>query len=162
VQKSYAFLMEALDHKQKLFVEARALGSVPVVAARVAGYDDPDKAAKDLERDSTVRMAVESAVRLESARRASTKDEVREMLRDAYRNAEQAGDQIRAAREIGLLDGHYEETKKKIEITGSIDVVRKQMTNAGEDDLMKLAAYEGEFEVLDFVEDDGAVPRLSS
>ena len=122
VQKSHAFLMEALDAKQKLYVEARARGSVPVVAARVAGYADPDSACRELDRDSTVRMAVETAVRLESARRASTKDEVREMFRDAYRSADAAGDMIRAAREIGLLDGHYAEQKKEITITGTVDV----------------------------------------
>jgi len=162
VLKSHSFLMESLDTKQQLFVEARARGSVPVVAARIAGYKDPDEAAIDLMKDSSVRMATEAAIRLDAQKRAFSKDDVRQMLHDAYLNSANSTEQRQAAREIGLLEGHYEE-KKKLEITGTIDVIRKQMTTSGDEQLARIAAYEGDFEILDFDEEvTGAVPRLSS
>lgn len=146
--KSYAFLYEALSPQQKLYVDARALGSVPVVAARCAGYDDPDAVARVIEHDATVRLCVESAIRLEAQNSAVTAKDVEEGLKDAVRMAANSTELRQAWRELGLLRGHYE--PKKVEVGGSIEVIQKQITQMTDNELADMATIDGEFEVLDF------------
>lgn len=148
--KSHAFLMAALDEKQKLYVESRALGSMPVAAARVAGYADPDRAGTSLEADTTVRMAVEVATRLKSREHKITRDTVLQWLQDAYLAASTSTEMVGAAREIAKLLGLYE--PQTINVNKTLTLRQEQITQLSDRDLAELAggAIDGEFEVLEF------------
>ena len=149
-RKSHAFLMEALDAKQRIYVDARALGSLPVQAARCAGYNNPDDAAYTLEQDSTVRMAVEVTIRLRAREHQITREDVLAMLQDAYRNAATSTEMVAAAREIGKLLGHYE--PQKIDINKSVEIKQQQIRNMSDEELLKLSreVIDGDYQLLDF------------
>lgn len=142
--------MEAMDSKQRMYVEARALGSVPVVAARMSGYKDPDGAALELERDATVRMALEVTIRLRARQHQVTREDVLGMLQDAYRNAATSTEMVNAAREIGKLLGHYE--PQKIDIQKTVTMKQEQIKSLSDEELLQLSkdSIDGEFEILDF------------
>lgn len=162
VHKSHAFLMEALSPQQRIYVESRALGSVPVVAARVAGFPDPDYTALEIERDPTVRLAVEAAIRMRAHQTRVTRLDVENGLLDAVRMAENSTELRAAWRELGLLGGHYDQTKKvEVEVKQSSEQLQKQMKSAPDGELARMAVIEGEYEILDFEEEEtGAVARL--
>jgi phage terminase small subunit len=149
--KSLAFLLEALDSKQRLYVDARVHGSVPQQAARVAGYADPDAAAARLEKDSTVLMAVEVSLRMSVRKHAVTKEDVIAGLMDALRISTTATEQIAAWREIGKIVGAYEPTV--ININKIVTHKQEQLRQLPDTELAKLAggAIDAEYEVLDFV-----------
>lgn len=149
-RKSHAFLMAALDSKQRMYIEARTLGSVPVAAARMAGYKKPDETALELERDTTVRTALEISIRLKAREHQVTRDDVLGMLQDAYRNAVTATEMVNAAKEIGRLLGHYE--PQKIDIQKTVTLKQEQLKSLSDEDLLRLTkdAIDGDFELLDF------------
>jgi len=147
--KTYSFLMEGLGVKERLYVEARAMGSVPVVAARSAGFSESDAKIYRLETDPAIRMAVESAIRIHVHDRTVTRDDVRSGLLDAVRMSANSTELRAAWRELGLLEGHYE--PKKVEVKGSMEEIQRAILGSSDDDLAKLAALPGEFTVLDFV-----------
>lgn len=162
VLKSHSFLMEALDAKQKIYVDARAMGSVPVVAARVAGFPDPEATALVIERDPTIKMAVEAAIRVYAREASVTRRDVEEGLKDAVRMAANSTELRQAWRELGQLHGYYDQ-KTKVEIGGAVELIHKQMKTATDDDLAKLAVLDGDYQVLDFEEEEtGAIARLES
>ena len=152
-RKTHAFLMEALDAKQKLYIESRAMGSVPVVAARVAGYTHPDEAAIELEADRTVRMALEVSIRLKARELKVTREDVMGWMLDAYRNAATSTEMLAAAKEIARLNGLYE--PQRLEINKTVEIRQEQLRNMSDDELLKLAgeAIEADYEVLDFEPD---------
>lgn len=150
-RKSLAFLLESLDAKQKLYVDARVNGSVPVIAARVAGYGSPDHAAMELEADPQIRMTLELSVRMKARQTTITREDVVGWMLDAMRNASTSTEQLNAAKEIGKILGHYEPTK--IDINKTVTLKKEQISQMGDEDLLKLAkdALDADYEILDFV-----------
>ncbi len=149
-RKSHAFLMAALDQKQKLYVEARMLGSVPVVAARMAGYKSPDESALELERDPTVRMAVEVSVRMQAREAKVTREDVLGWMQDAMRNATSSTEQLNAAKEIARLLNFYEPVR--VDINKTVTMRQEQLRSLSDEELLKLSrdTVDGEYQLLDF------------
>jgi hypothetical protein len=148
--RSLAFLREALTSQQGVYVESRANGTVPVVAARVAGYADPDAASAELEADTTVRMAIEAASRVKQRQQAITREDVISGFLDAVALATTATEVVAAWREIGKINGLYE--PQKVEITKTL----KDLTRLKDEELVRLAPLDGDFRVLDFTEEGDA------
>ena len=149
LRKTHAFISNTLDSRQQLYVDARAAGSVPVVAARVAGYTDPDATAARFESDATMRLAVESTIRVRAYEHKITRDDILEGLQDALRNAATSTEQRLALESIAKLLDMY--SPKRVEVSGSIDVVAKQIKDASDTDLAALT-MDAEYEILDFEE----------
>lgn len=159
-RKSHAFLMASLDTKQKLYVESRVLGSVPVVAARVAGYRNPDKKVVELENEPQIRMAVELSVRLKARETEITRDDVVGWMMDALRNSVTATEQLNAAKEIGKLLGHYEPTR--VDINKTVTLKQEQLRSMDDADLLRIAkdTIDGNYEILDFEPEPRLEPAM--
>jgi len=142
-QKSFFYLMESLGPKDRLYVEARARGSMPVVAARLAGFSDPDAKSEDLEKNPMVRTAIEYAIRTAIHELRLTRSDVINGLLDAVRAAQSSGDLTMAWREIGKLIGAY--APQKIEHSGEIKITKEQINALPDEELAKMAALPGEF-----------------
>jgi len=142
---TFQFLTEQMSVQQKLYIEARCNGSSPVAAARMAGYRDPDHEALRLEADTTVRAAVESAIRVKSRQLAITRNDVLNGFLDAARIASTAMEQIAAWREIGKMIGAYEPDKPQEK---DVTPTKDQLENLSDDELAQRAGIEGE--LIDF------------
>jgi len=147
-QRSFEYLMESLSSAQRLYVEARARGSLPVPAARIAGFSDANEAARVLESDPTVRSAVEMCIRTEAHRQALTRSDVLEKLHDALMVAENTSEQVSALREYSKIQGYYE--PQRLEVSGEIKHSIERMAQLSDVELAKLTAIDGEYTPLDF------------
>ena len=139
---------EILSSKELLYVESRMAGSPPVVAARMAGYEDPDAKAPDLESDARIRQALEELIRFQTAERKLTRDDVLSGFLDATRMAQTATELTGAWREIGRVIGAYEPQKLDVNVN-SMD----RLKESSDEELLELAALEGEYKVLSFDDD---------
>lgn len=155
-RKQFDFLLACLDPKQQIYVESRSKGSVPVAAARMAGFKDPDEAALRLEKDLTVRTAIEHGLRVASHAASITRTEVINMLKDAFHLASTSAEMTAAAREIGKIIGAYAPTR--VETTHNVKVTQEQIKDMSDEDLSKLA-IDGEFSVVPEEGADAPVPQ---
>lgn len=152
-RKSLHYLLESLAPKERLYVEARVRGSVPVVAARLAGYADPDEAARELESREMVRAAVEYGIRVAAYELKITRDDVVNGLLDAIRSASTAGEQIAGWKEIGKLLGHYAPTKSEVSVEHKAG--KEAVKKLSDEQLAKMAAVDAEFVRLEDDEEEG-------
>jgi len=157
---TFCYVTGELTPKQRLYVEARALGSVPVVAARIAGFKKADMAAVELEADSMVRQALDMQVRVKARERAITREVVLDWMMDAMRNASTSSEQLAAAREIGKMLGFYEPAK--VQVNTTIEVRKQELMTKSADELLALAgdSIEGQFRLLDFEPEAPAAEAL--
>lgn len=146
-QKSLHYLLESIGPKGRLYVEARCRGSVPVVAARMAGFSDPDAKAEELERSDMVRTAIEYAIRAQLHELRITRNDVINGFLDAVRLAESSFEVTAAWREIGKVIGAY--APQKVEISGSVALAKEKLEKLPDEELAKLAAIDAEFVVLE-------------
>ena len=144
---SLQHLLESLNPKERLYVQARAQGSVPAAAARVAGYVDPDTKAGELEQNTMVRTAIEYVLRVQAHEQVFTKRDVVNGIHDAIHVAGTAGEKISGWKEIGKIEGHYAPTKVKVE--GEIRHTKEAVQKLSDEELAQMAAIEGEFVRLD-------------
>jgi len=140
--KSWRYLMAALEPKQQLYVELRTQGSTPVVAASMAGYADPDATAARLEKDLTVRTAIEYSLRKLSHETQVTRNDVINMFQDAFRVASTSGEMTMAAREIGKIIGAY--APIQIETKSHVHITKEKIAGMSDEELARMAAIEGE------------------
>lgn len=149
-QKSLRYLLESLNPKERLYVEARANGSVPVAAARIAGYADPDEEAGRLEKNQMVRQALEYSLRVMAHEQVFTRRDVINGILDAIHVAATAGEKITGYKEIAKIEGHYAPTKVKVE--GEIKHTKEAVEKLSDEELAQMAAIDVEFVRL---EDEG-------
>jgi phage terminase small subunit len=158
---SFKDALNQLTPKQRIFVERVAEGSSYMAAARAAGYGSPSSEASKVSKHPKVVAALEALNADVSERMITSKLEVERMMLEAYHNAETAGEQVMAAREIGKLHGHYAPTKTETQHTHTGTITHqadaRKMSHA---DLLKIAddkrqltrdepePIEGEFEVV--------------
>jgi hypothetical protein len=153
--KSYNYLMAGLESRQRIYVEARTNGSVPVVAARMAGYADPDAMAETLEKDLTVRTALEYSIRKLAHEVNVTRNDVINMMQDAFRVAATSGEMTAAAREIGKIIGAY--APIQIHTKSDVRVTQEKLREMTDEELARMAAIDGTAERVD----DGEVPQTT-
>lgn len=146
--KSRALAIENLSTQEVAYVESRLVGNPPVVAARIAGMDDPAEDSVRLEKDLRVRAAIEASVKLNVYERQLTRDDVLAGFMDAVNMSQTATELVAAWREIGKVIGAYE--PQKIELTARN---KEQLQELNDSDLAKIAAIEGEYSLVDFDED---------
>lgn len=142
--------LAALTAPQKLYVQARSLGSPPVVAARIAGFRKPDVTAAELEADQRIRYALQMSARVKARERQITREVVLDWMVDAMRNAATSTEQLAAAREIGKMLGFYEPAK--VQINATIEVRKQELMAKSDEELLALAGdtLDGQFRLLDF------------
>lgn len=145
-QKNLRYLQEALTAQEQIYVEARARGSLPVAAARVAGFKGPDTAAKALEAREDVRLAVEYTIRHDLHKAHYTRSDVIRGFEDAFRAATTSMEMTAAMREIAKIEGHY--APQKAELTVRVE----DLAGASDEDLARMAAIDGEF--VDLTDED--------
>lgn len=156
-QRSKSAALSTLSEAEQTYVEARINGSAPVVAARIAGMDPPDERAMALERDERVKQAVAAAVKVATLEKTLTREDVLAGLMDAVNMAATATEMVAAWREVGKVIGAYEPQKIDMTIT-----TRQQMEQMDDDDLLRAAAIEGEFELVEFTEADDSQSQKPS
>lgn len=143
-------LRAEMSPKEAVYVEARMNGSNPVAAARVAGFPNPDEDSIRLETRPLIREAMKAHARVAMHRMALTRDDVLAGFLDAVNMAQTATELTGAWREIGKMIGAYEPKKIDLTIKGANAV--KELSD---EQLLELAAVDGEFEVLSFEDEDG-------
>lgn len=142
--------LDTLTSKEVLYVEGRLAGSPPTVAARMAGMSDPFEDGARMEKDLRIRDAMEATIKLATAERQLTRDDVLAGLMDAVHMSATATELVAAWREIGKVIGAYEPTRVDLNITN-----QRQLQELDDAQLAKVAAIEGEYTVLDFADEDG-------
>lgn len=146
-RKRLVLVMDNLNAREQLYVEARTLGSPPVVCARIAGFDDPDKDALRLESNPVIHEAIRAHIQTERAGTIVSREDVLQGFLDAVRMSATATELTGAWREIGKLTGAYE--PKKVELTYRNAESLRQMSD---DELLQAAAIEGEY--VDLADED--------
>jgi hypothetical protein len=151
-----ATLLEPLTHKQRLFCEAKLRGATDVQAAREAGYADPRKEACKIAKMPGIKEALQGVRAISARELGRTREQLDEMLMQAWTSAANAMEQVAVVRELGKLHGLYAPTKHEHKVDTKVEHVA-QLANLSTDDLRKLAAgdlsmlpspdvLEGEFE----------------
>ena len=148
-----------LSEKQRLYVQARLTGMTPLIAARSVGARVPEKTWRLFEHAPAVREALEKGRALSAKEAGITRQQISDMLVEAYRSATTAGEMVMAARELGKLHGLYE--AQKLEVNHKLERVKT------EHELRTLTVEELEQLVSkapdDFIDAEYAeVPRLES
>lgn len=152
-QRLKYYSSQGLSTKEVLYCDNRLSGSPPAVAARMAGLPNPDEESKRLEKSATVRKYMEASIQVETHNRGITRDDVLAGLMDATNMASTATELVAAWREIGKIIGAYEPKKVDVNITDT-----RQLQEQSDEDLARLAAIDGEYQVLDFEGTDDLEP----
>jgi hypothetical protein len=143
---SFQFLTEPLDARTKMYIEARARGSTPVAAARVAGFKDPDASSFDLERDLNIRAAIESLVRIQSRNLEIGRKDIVDGLMDAVRAASCSAELTHAWIAIARVTGALEpESRTEHDVSEQ----RARIAELTDEELARKASVEGDYKVID-------------
>lgn len=147
-----------LTEQQRMFVDQIIKGSSPVVAARVAGYNHPDRQGYEIVKGKKVSQAIaylhkqhEKAADMD---RRKVMDGFKEAI-DMARLQADAGNMISGWREIAKLCGYYAPETKKIDINISAKRVIDKLETLSDSDLLDMIEdsqniIEGEaYEVID-------------
>lgn len=139
-QKNLHFVLQMLEPKEQIYLEARLNGSPPVAAARVAGYKEPEFQAQRLESDERMHTAIKYSLRVRVNELQFTRDDVIRGLYEAVQNAATATEQVMAWREIAKILGHYAPTKHQFDIAK-----KEQLERLGDEELAEMAAIDADF-----------------
>lgn len=139
-------LLDGLSAREQVYVEARSRGSIPVAAARIAGFDDPHEAVQRLELREDVRLAIEFTIRNDMYKTRYTREDVLRGFEDAIRMATTSAEVTMALREIAKIEGLYAPTKSEVTVR------RENLESASDAELAKMAAIDGEF--VEFTDED--------
>lgn len=143
--KNAALLNESLEAKEKLYVQARVQGSLPVAAARVAGYASPESRASQLESSTRIRAAIEYAIRVDAAKVNITREDCIRGFLDAASMSSTAAEYTAAWKEITKMHGYYAPTETNINVTK-----REAISTKSDDELLEMAAIDADYEIVEF------------
>ena len=147
---SFEKALADLTPKQRIFVERIAEGCSQVEAARAAGYGSPRAEATKVFKHPKVQAALQALNADVSERMITSKLDVERMLLEAYHCAENAGEMVAAAREIGKLHGHYAPTKTEQKVTHEGTVTHEHdARKLSHSRLLELAGEQRRLEHLD-------------
>jgi phage terminase small subunit len=145
-------VIDALTDKQLAYVDARGRGKGKRAAAAEAGYSNPQDISSDVENSPVVQEALtreRAAYRLVSG---LSRQDVLDGFMDAINQAKLLADpnaQIAGWREIAKIHGYYAPEVKRVELSGPQQRKVNQLESMSDEELLKLAALEGEFEEVD-------------
>lgn len=154
-RRTYLSATAVLTPKEKIYVEARAAGSMPVAAARIAGYAEPDAKADELEKDPNMRVAIETGARLAMHKQEITRATVTEILLDALPLVTTATEQVAVGRELGKLHGVYAPSQHETKI--DVNVRQEQLQRVSDEELMKMAGRTIDLVEFEEVEEPAAL-----
>lgn len=141
-----------------LYYRARAHGAVPVVAARVAGYEDPASACLELESNPLIKAAISNEkICLDSDLIITRHDIISEMWQ-ALSMSTTANEKILALREIAKIMGFYNhvDSSKNGKVLDANFVRPEGVSELSDDERKKIAGAamgitEAQFTVLESV-----------
>lgn len=130
-----------LTEQQRIFVDQIIKGAPPVVAARVAGYAQPES------QGSTIAKApkVAAAIKYLYKKHEQAADMSRKRVMDGFLEAidmarmqADAGNMVSGWREIGRMCGYYAPEVKKIDINITAKRVIDKMETMSDEELMRM------------------------
>lgn len=130
-----------LTDQQKAFVKHVLQGKGPVIAARMAGYAQPEAQGPVILKSPKVQQAIQSLYRKHEKAADMDRKKVLDGFLDAIDMAKiqaDAGTMVAGWREIGRLCGYYAPEVKKIEVSISAKRVMDQLETLSDDDLLKM------------------------
>ncbi len=141
-----------LTEQQRVFVENIIKGKGPGVAARIAGYSQPEAQGPVILRSTKVQDAIRSLYKKHEKQADMTRKKVMDGFLEAIEFAKlqaDAGQMIAGWREIGRMCGYYAPEVKKIDINVTAKRVIDRMEVMTDDELLKMveenaAIIEGE------------------
>lgn len=146
--------MAGLTEQQQVFLQGIEMGLTPSKAAARAKYVGND-AVPRLKKNQTVLKAWKAITDKMAEERKISRDDVLDGFKDAIDMAKLQGDpqsMIRGWTEVGKMLGFYAPEVKKLELTHGAKLVRSELEQMSEEELLRLAsaeavdAIEGEFE----------------
>jgi len=160
-------LLDALDMlalKQRLYVEARLSGMIPIEAGRTAGLSSPETTSYKYEKNPAVRAVLQMFARDAMQSLCLTRNDVLMGLQDAVNAAATSTELTMAWREIGRVLGAYE--SEKVEVTHKLEeATQEQLSRMTDAELLRNAGsadfrlsdedvIDGEFEDIEPVHTD--------
>lgn len=130
-----------LTDQQKLFVNQIVKGASPTVAARIAGYANPDKQGYNIVKSPKIANAIKYLHKKHEQAAQMTRKKVMDGMLEAIDMARlqaDAGNMIAGWREIGRMCGYYAPEVKKIDISITAKRVIDKMETLSDDDLVKM------------------------
>lgn len=130
-----------LTDQQRLFVEQIIKGKPPIVAARIAGYSQPESQATTVAKSPKVAAAIQYLYKKHEKAADMTRKKVMDGMLEAIDMARlqaDAGNMIAGWREIGRMCGYYAPEVKKIDISISAKRVIDKMETLSDEDLVKM------------------------
>lgn len=130
-----------LTEQQKLFVEQIVKGKGPKIAARVAGYANPDIQGYAIVKSTKVAEAIKYLHKRHEKAADMTRKKVMDGMLEAIEMAKiqaDAGNMIAGWREIGRMCGYYAPEVKKIDINITAKRVIDKMETLSDEDLVKM------------------------
>lgn len=139
--------LQQLDPRERIFVEHIAAGNRQIVAARAAGYAQPEKLAYRVMKRVKVARAIKYLA--EQNRKAAQMDrkKVMEGFLEAIEMAKLQGDtavMVNGWREVGRMCGLYEPEKKQVDVNISAKRMIDKLETMSTEELFELAESEDE------------------
>lgn len=147
-----------LTDQQKLFCEQIMKGKSPGVAARIAGYVQPESQGYQIVKSPKVQAAIQYMHKKHEAAAQMTRKKVMDGFLEAIDMARMQADSstmVAGWREIGRMCGYYAPEVKKIDISITAKRVIDKLETLSDDDLLQMVEenakiIEGEaVEILD-------------
>lgn len=130
-----------LTEQQRLFVDSIVKGKAPQVAARIAGYAQPERQGYAIVRSPKVAAAIQYLHKKHEKAADMTRKKVMDGMLEAVEMAKlqaDPGNMIAGWREIGRMCGYYAPEVKKIDINISTKRVIDKMETLSDEDLVKM------------------------
>lgn len=130
-----------LTEQQKIFVDQIMKGKGPNVAARIAGYSQPDAQGYTIAKSPKVQAAIKYLHKKHEQASQMTRKKVMDGMLEAIdmaRMQADAGVMIAGWREIGRMCGYYAPEVKKIDINISAKRVIDKLETLSDADLVKM------------------------
>ncbi len=139
-------LLEPLTPRERLYVAARLKGLSEKASCLAAG-DENNPGINHWCKAEHVELVLRQAQEISAAEIGITRQNITDMLMQAFNNATTSLEQTAAARELARLHGLYAPAKVKVEHEHShrIEDKRKQIGTMTNEQLMDLLAIPGEF-----------------
>ncbi len=135
--------LEALDDRERIFVEALLRGQSQIAAATAAGYKSPARVATSKIREPHIMAALQEGRAISAKATGITLEKLNDMLMSAYHNAETAGEQVQAVMALAKLNGMIVNTSK-VEVKHQLEAPKsdQDLKSLPTNELLKLAKME--------------------
>lgn len=155
--------LQMLTDQQKIFVDAVMKGAAPLMAARMAGYSQPESQASVIMNSPKIQEAIrylhKKHEKVSDMNRKKVMDGFLEAIDMARLQADSTA-MISGWREIGRMCGYYAPEIKKVDINITTKRVIDKLETLSDDDLLRIveenqSVIEGEVvELLEEIQND--------